>query len=160
MIMFLAVSALDDDTIDWGTLVVFTVASLFAARLFLPLDLPPEALTEASRADFPQQFFWSTSYSLAPSGYYLNLLTALPVVLPVLIERIVRGGFLLRKRECTQASGSWTGTGAMDTTDQSASWATARRSGTRWACATSVYRSIAFSETRASSSETCWLDRR
>ena len=106
MIVFLAVSALDDDTIDWRTLVVFTVASLFAARLFLPLDIPPEALTEASRAGFPQQFYWSISYSLAPSGYYLNLLTALPVVLPVLIERLVRGGFLLRKRECTQASGS------------------------------------------------------
>ncbi len=106
MIIFLAISALDDDTIDWRTLVVFTVASLFAARLFLPLDIPAEALTEAGRAGFPQQFYWSTGYSLAPSGYYLNLLTALPVVLPVLIERLVRGGFLRRKSECTQASGS------------------------------------------------------
>ena len=75
---------------------IFAVASLFAARSFLPLDIPLEALLGANHADFPQQFYWSTAYVMDYTGYYLGLLTALPVVLPVLIERAAKGDLFAR----------------------------------------------------------------
>jgi hypothetical protein len=117
--IFLAVIALPEETINSRTVLLFAIASLFAARPFLPLDMPARLLMTNSelRVNFPQQFFWSISYSMSWAGYYLGLFTALPVVLPVLIERAMSTGILPLKSAFARGSTGQIDPGALDGPD-------------------------------------------
>jgi len=98
ILIFMAIAALDENTIDRWTLLAFAATSLIAARLFLPLNIPEAALNLADPGRFPQQFFFSTLYLVSYGGYVLMLITASAVALPMLIERAVKAGILPVRR--------------------------------------------------------------